>query len=211
MYPSLKTYLPLAAKHAASLRQDRKERLHKLAVEIAVDLNHDQESQLIFVCTHNSRRSHLAHIWAKIMSSHFQLNTIHSFSGGTETTAMHHNTVATLQRAGCRIRLQSHSVEYNPVYLVSYAEDVDAIPCFSKTYDSPPNPRQNFRAIMTCSDADENCPIVVGAVARHSLPYEDPKITDKTDLERQTYDERCLQIASEMWYLMSEIHKLLLP
>jgi arsenate reductase len=36
---------------------------------------------------------------------------------------------------------------------------------------------------MTCSEADKNCPIVLGALDRISLPYNDPKEADGTPEE----------------------------
>ena len=58
---------------------------------------------------------------------------------------------------------------------------------------------------MTCSDADQNCPVVLGAEKRISLPYVDPKISDGTPEESKVYDERCLQIAIEQLYVFSKI------
>lgn len=77
--------------------------------------------------------------------------------------------------------------------------------CFSKTFDDPANPDKNFAAIMTCSDADENCPLVPGTSFRKAVTYRDPKESDGTDHEMETYDERCRQIATEMFYMMSRV------
>ncbi len=60
---------------------------------------------------------------------------------------------------------------------------------------------------MTCSDADENCPIIHGADFRVSLPYIDSKAMDNTPGETKAYDERCQQIATEMIYLMGRVGK----
>jgi hypothetical protein len=58
---------------------------------------------------------------------------------------------------------------------------------------------------MTCSEADKNCPVVRGAAVRVALPYEDPKVADGTPAEAARYDERSRQIATEMFYLFSEV------
>ena len=79
--------------------------------------------------------------------------------------------------------------------------------CWSKKYDDAPNPQQDFCAVMTCSEADKNCPIVFGALDRISLPYNDPKEADGTPEEAARYDERCLQIAAELWYVMQQASK----
>ena len=54
---------------------------------------------------------------------------------------------------------------------------------------------------MTCSSADEACPIIPGADFRLTLTYRDPKESDGTPEESATYDERCAQIAREMFHL----------
>jgi len=77
--------------------------------------------------------------------------------------------------------------------------------CFSKVYAAAPNPQADFLAVMTCSDADAACPQVKGATKRFSLPYDDPKVFDGTAEEVFKYDERCQQIAREMFYLFSNV------
>ena len=59
---------------------------------------------------------------------------------------------------------------------------------------------------MTCSQADKGCPIVIGAVKRIPITYEDPKAYDKSPLQTQKYRERSLQIATEMYYVFSQIN-----
>ena len=78
--------------------------------------------------------------------------------------------------------------------------------CYSKTYDDPSNPQEGFAAVMTCSQADKNCPMVMGAALRVAIPYDDPKAADGTPEEAQRYDERCNQIATEMFYLFSQVN-----
>jgi hypothetical protein len=75
--------------------------------------------------------------------------------------------------------------------------------CFSKSYEDASNPQQGYCAVMTCSHADENCPLIPGAALRISLPFEDPKAFDGTNEETARYDECCRQIAREMLYAFS--------
>jgi arsenate reductase len=75
--------------------------------------------------------------------------------------------------------------------------------CFSKTFDDPFNPDKNFAAIMTCSDADENCPFVPGTEFRLALTYKDPKEADDSPEEASRYDERVRQIGREILYVFS--------
>ncbi|MFN3874983.1 MAG: protein-tyrosine-phosphatase [Flavobacteriales bacterium] len=158
-------------------------------------------ADLTFICTHNSRRSHLSQIWAATAAWHFGLDHVRTYSGGTEATAFNPRAVAAVERAGFRVVKPEGK---NPVYEVSFAQDRAAERCWSKIYDDPANPQKDFCAVMTCSEADRNCPIVFGALDRISLPYIDPKEADGTPEEAARYDERCLQIAAEMWYVMQQ-------
>ena len=53
--------------------------------------------------------------------------------------------------------------------------------------------------------ADAACPVVLGDALRVPIRYEDPKVADGTPQEAAVYDERCLQIATEMLYLFSRV------
>lgn len=87
-----------------------------------------------------------------------------------------------------------------------YAEVADPLKCFSKVHDHPSN-EVPFIAVMTCSDAETNCPFIPEAEARFAVKYEDPKKSDGTPLQASVYAERSRQIASEMMFLFSQIKK----
>ena len=163
----------------------------------------NREVQLIFICTHNSRRSQFAQVWAQIAAAYFNIPARCS-SGGVEVTACNERTIASLKRSGCKVSVIDKNIE-NPVYQVFYSEKANPIQLFSKIYDNPVNPNKNFAAIMTCSDADQNCPLIPGAEARIPLTYNDPKEYDNTASEALKYDQRSKQIASEMYYVFSKI------
>ena len=76
---------------------------------------------------------------------------------------------------------------------------------FSKLFDDKTSPTSGFAAVMTCSHADENCPIVPGCDQRISIRYDDPKKYDDTPLEKVMYDYRSFQIATEMFYVFSQV------
>ena len=159
--------------------------------------------RLVFICTHNSRRSHMAQLWAQVAARHFSVPGVEATSGGTEATAFNPRAVAALRRAGFAIEFFSDGK--NPVYEVWYEPEMEPIQAFSKIYDEPPNPTAGFAAVMTCAAADTACPIVSGADERIVIPYDDPKAADGTEHEAEVYDERCAQIAREMLYVFSEI------
>lgn len=160
-----------------------------------------------FICTHNSRRSHLSQIWAQTMAHYFSINNVLCYSGGTEATAMFPMVVKTLQKSGFQIEKLSEN--QNPVYSIKYNENEPAIIGFSKTLHSNFNPKTDFAAVMTCSQADEGCPFISGAEKRIPITYDDPKIFDNTAQQAEKYQERSEQIASEMFYIFSQVKNLL--
>jgi len=181
----------------------RKELLFQLACEIRKEVDAHQSVNLVFICTHNSRRSHMSHLWAQMASGFYEIEEVRCFSGGTESTAFNPRAVKALQDAGMRIEKQDDSA--NPLYHVRFPGSGEGISTFSKRVAEPPNPTKNFVAVMTCSDADEACPMVPGAAARYSITFEDPKVFDNTPEETVRYDEKCAQIAREMFFLFSRV------
>lgn len=162
-----------------------------------------QNIRLNFICTHNSRRSHLSQVWAQTLAHHFNIKNVACYSGGTESTAVFPIIVETLEKSGFEIEMLSQS--NNPIYSIKFAENELPIIGFSKKMDAAFNPTSHFAAIMTCSQADGDCPIVAGAEGRFPIPFEDPKTFDNTPQQGQKYMERSLQIATELCYTFSKI------
>ncbi|MTI88825.1 MAG: protein-tyrosine-phosphatase [Balneolaceae bacterium] len=202
MYQNLVQYLSCLNEYYPHIGDARKLILSETADYIRSKTEDAGTARLIFICTHNSRRSHFAALWAAVAAHYFKVEGIETFSGGTEVTAFNKRAAAALERAGFKIR---HPERENPVYQISFSEHLPPIPCYSKIFDNPQNPSQDFAAIMTCSDADESCPRVPGADYRAIISYHDPKKSDGTELETQTYDERCRQIAAEMFYMIEQV------
>lgn len=188
---------------AIPVAEERKVVLQPLVEYIREKVNSNDEIRLNFICTHNSRRSHLSQIWAQTMAFQFGIKNVFCYSGGTEATAMFPKVGETLVNQGFQI--QKVSEEQNPVYAVKFDVNQHPIICFSKTYFDDFNPKANFGAIMTCSNADEGCPMVFGAEARFPIKYDDPKTFDGTEVMNEKYAERSLQIASEMYFVFSQI------
>ncbi len=185
------------------ISEERKILLDKLKNFIKNKIDNNQEIRLNFICTHNSRRSHLSQIWAQTMAHFYQIPQVFCYSGGTEATAMFPKVAETLQNQGFTIQKLSESE--NPVYAVKFAKNELAIICFSKKYDDDFNPKSAFAAILTCDSADENCPIVLGAEVRFPIKYRDPKSSDGTAEMTETYYNRSLEIAIEMKYVFSKL------
>ena len=183
---------------------ERKILLGEAAGFIAARERSAQDAPLIFICTHNSRRSHMSQIWAQTFAWLYGLDHVTCYSGGTEATAFHPHAVRALGE--CGFHIPTPGDQPNPRYEVSWSTLAPPLEAWSKSFDDQHNPSSDFAAVMTCSDADEACPIVPGADARFPIRYDDPKIADGTPAEAEVYLTRCLQIAAEMLFLMKEVN-----
>lgn len=185
-----------------SIPAERKALLDNLINFIKTQKEQHQPINLIFICTHNSRRSHLSQVWAQVAAHHYGIGRVNCYSGGTEATALFPSSAAALVAGG--LQIQKLSRAENPVYSIKYDENRPAVIGFSKKYDSEFNPQSGFGAVMTCTHADANCPFIPTAAKRISLPFEDPKAFDGTDQQAAKYEERSLQIATELFYAFSQ-------
>jgi arsenate reductase len=201
-YPELKRTLKEAISRFETIPSDRRDELAKVADYIRDRLSNATPAKLIFICTHNSRRSHLSQIWAQVAAEFYGLAGVQTYSGGTEATAMNPRAVAALQRSGLKIHTDNPTAS-NPLYNVTTSDSSAPQLCFSKVYSDPTNPSSGYCAVMTCSQADDACPLVQGCDLRMPIRYEDPKIADDTAFEAIRYDERSSQICTEMLYMMS--------
>lgn len=183
----------------ATIGDERK----RILADISSYVKQHRPADLVFICTHNSRRSHIAQIWAQTAASYFNVPNVNAWSGGTEATEFNPRAVDALRRIGFEINPDART--NNRHYTVRYSDAHPAFEVFSKTYDDVVNPQKDFAAIMTCTHADENCPVVIGASARISLPYDDPKDFDGTAMESEKYDERVLEIGREILFAFSQI------
>ena len=202
MYAELRQYVQRILPDVEAIPQARKRALEEVAAFVSENRETGEAAELNFICTHNSRRSQMGQLWAAVAALHFGIDRVRTYSGGTEVTAFNPRAVSAMERAGFAILNPGGE---NPRYRVSFDEALGATVCYSKTYDDPDNPQAGFAAIMTCSDADEACPVVFGAALRAPIRYEDPKVADGTPGESAAYDTRCRQIATEMLYLFSQV------
>jgi len=184
---------------------ERKNILQPLVDYIKAKVSNQQEIRLNLICTHNSRRSHLSQVWAQTAAAYYDVKNVFCYSGGTEATAMFPMAAKTLAKQGFQIKTLAEGS--NPIYSIKYASDEHPIIGFSKTYDDSFNPQNEFVAIMTCSQADGGCPFIAGAEMRIPITFEDPKAFDNTPQQEEKYEERSLQIATEMFYVFSQIKK----
>lgn len=186
-----------------SISEDRKIILQPLVDYIQGKASNGKEIRLNLICTHNSRRSHLSQVWAQTAAANYGIKNVFCYSGGTEATAMFPMAAKTLAKQGFQINTIAEGS--NPVYTIKYTENEHPIIGFSKTFDDDFNPKSEFAAILTCSSADQGCPFIAGAELRIPITFEDPKAFDNTPQQAEKYEERSVQIATEMFYVFSQI------
>lgn len=144
--------------------------------------------QLLFVCTHNSRRSQLCEALAAHRWREDPRITVRSC--GTEQTACHPSTALALEDLGWNVRDLGHGqfqVQLDRTLRTLRSKTLDEVP-----RDLP------IVAMMTCAEADEACPAIIGAVARIPWRYPDPKIADGTLESRATYRAVAEAIARDL-------------
>lgn len=205
LLPALQPYVQEVAGELNRVPVERRVVLGAIAADVSARLATGKPADLTFICTHNSRRSHMSQIWAQTAAYHYGLDQVSTYSGGTDVTACNCRTVTAMRRAGFDI--EDATTGDNPLYLVRYAGDRPPIRAYSKLYNADANPRQGFIALMTCSSADKSCPVVKGAIARHAIHYTDPRLCDDTPTETTAYNERCREIAREMFFIMAEVRR----
>ncbi len=200
MYKSIQSFCNNLIPRFAEISEERKQLLQKISNYIQTKKDNQEPIKLVYVCTHNSRRSHFGQVWAAVAANYFGVKNVFTFSGGTEATAFNPNAINALRKIGFDIIDDGQTI--NPTYNVKFADD-DFTTCFSKVYNHPQNPQQHFAAIMTCSDAEQNCPFIPGLDIRIGSTYNDPKAFDNTPQQDAAYTERATQIALECLYVFS--------
>ncbi len=203
LFPSLQKFVEQSILQFDSISEDRKALLTQLTQYIKTRIGKGERVNLIFICTHNSRRSHISQLWAQMAAYYYGIDVVACYSGGTEATAFNPRAIKAMGNVGFNIVKTTESD--NPIYEVRFAENAPALKAYSKVYDAPENPSRHFSAVMTCSHADENCPYIPGAESRIALTYDDPKDFDDTPIEAAKYAERVQQIAIELLYAFSQV------
>ncbi len=188
-----------------NISEERKSVLQPLIDFVQEQIDSKKPININFICTHNSRRSHLSQVWAQVAASYFNIHDTVCYSGGTEETVLFPKVIEILTDHGFEIIRISNKP--NPVYAIKFDENSLPVIGFSKRHDHSFNPSSQFAAIMTCSQADDRCPFIAGAEKRIPITFEDPKISDSTPEQTQVYFDTSLQIASELFFVFSQIKK----
>ncbi|MCR1795631.1 MULTISPECIES: hypothetical protein [Leptospira] len=206
LFEPLKLFLQKRETEYSQISEDRKKTLLQFSESIKLSLAENNLSELVFVCTHNSRRSQIAQMLMLTSAEYLGISGIGAYSGGTEVTALHHNSAIALGRIGFKVEAEE-TKDSNPKYWISFKSEMISITAYSKLYSDAVASKQKFIAVMVCSSADEACPFVPGAFARISLPYSDPKDFDTSPDPIQAYIRTCEEIGREMLFVLSNVRK----
>lgn len=203
VFPALKNLCDQLTTEFELIPTTRKTQLDKLAGYFSEKYKNGAVPKATVICTHNSRRSHIGQLWISVAAAYYDLPKVETFSGGTAITAFNPRAVKALQELGFEVTTENNQAE-NPVYQVRWNDGMPPYAAFSKRYDDPPNPLENFAAIMVCTSADEGCPLVAGCDFRMVLPFDDPKAFDDTPLAAAKYEERARDIGREFLYVFGQ-------
>jgi len=195
----IKPFLSRLEEQSKDISSARREDLDKLAAIITEDLVKG-DSVVKFICTHNSRRSQVAEFMLDVLSREYGLK-ITALSAGTEATAFEPRMVNAIKNQG--FPLIEYGNKPNPLYI--YRIKNDDLYYFSKRYDEQLIDYGESIIVTVCGDANENCPVIPGTLKRFHLGYEDPKKSDGSDHESETYKKKVLEIGSEILYLVKAI------
>lgn len=153
-----------------------------------------QKSDIIVICTGNSRRSILTSTLGNILAAYRNWEGVRFFSAGTSPSAFNLRTIATLKQIGVEITATGSQAkagtmgEKNPHYKVQWGKGKDSFSLeYSKTLADVSLPARDFAALLVCSEADRECPVVEGASIRLGLPFADPKEHDGKPNEAACY------------------------
>src|SRR5437899_11368256 len=80
LLPTLQPYVNEVAGELGTVSTERRVVLDAIATNIVAQLDAGKTARLTFICTHNSRRSHMSQIWAQTAASYYVLNQVEASS-----------------------------------------------------------------------------------------------------------------------------------
>src|SRR5690606_1262125 len=71
LFPELRKSVSALVGSFDSIADDRKKQLKKLALFVETKQSSGEPAEIIYICTHNSRRSHLSQLWAATAAAYY--------------------------------------------------------------------------------------------------------------------------------------------
>ena len=174
-------------KYINKLENHKLEYHQKKRIEIIVERLYNKIksiSLIVFICTHNSRRSQFCEAWSKVLANRYGLNISFS-SAGTTKTSVYKEVINSLKRAG---------VDINEKGILNIEGKTSIL--YSKTLDDIKE--NKFISITNCTDAEKNCPLDPRSHLNLNIFYDDPKKFDGMENEKKEYDKTSVSIAAEI-------------
>ncbi len=151
--------------------QKRKKRLDNIASVINENLN--KTRSIVFLCTHNSRRSQICEVWGKVFAEIYR-KKININSAGAFKTVVHSQVYESIVKCGLVVDNKKEIFFDKKKFKLN-----------SKTIDSLT--MKNFIAVMTCSNAEKSCPNDPRSIRNIKMFFNDPRIYDETDKMSREY------------------------
>ncbi len=199
LYPILFNYAKNLYPEYTRIPEERRRTLEEIADYIYGAIQIDKKATILIIGTENSTRSIMTEAWAYAAAYYYHVRGIEIYSGGTTTTQVSPNALKALEKAGFIIYKITDGV--NPHYQAKYTFNLRPVILLSKKYDNREMPHTNYGAVFVCSNADQNIPFLGGMNYRTSLHYFNPAAYDNTPEAPDQYNQRCHEIAVEMFYL----------
>ena len=146
---------------------------------------------IVFICTHNSRRSIFCEVWANILANKY-LKNINFYSAGTERTSIHNEVIKSFSRLG--IKTKENTIQIGETSIILKSKILKELKLDS------------FISIFTCGEAEESCPIDRRSQINIPLLFDDPKRYDGLKNERIEYDKTCSLIAKKLNFIIKRIN-----
>ena len=168
----------------------QKDRLELIANELNKKIK--ETNVLVFLCTHNSRRSQICEVWGSIFSLIYKKEILIN-SAGTIKTSVHKEIFNVLKKCGVSVN-ENEEIAFKNLLIKLKSKTLDQIDA------------KKFIAIMTCSDAEKSCPIDSRSVKNINMFFKDPKVYDNTKYMEEEYLKTNSNIAEELNYIFKRIN-----
>jgi protein-tyrosine phosphatase/arsenate reductase len=75
MFPKIEKLCRIFESECDLISKERKEILKSTAAMIASEIDSGRKAKLIYICTHNSRRSHFGQVWVNVVAEFYGLSS----------------------------------------------------------------------------------------------------------------------------------------
>ncbi|UZR93650.1 hypothetical protein [Chondrinema litorale] len=161
----------------------------------------------LFVCSDNSIRTQLCHIWIKAAAQYFSIQNLRFYSGGVSVKGIPQPLINTLKTAGFKVKVLTKTS--NPHLAIKISKEQNLGVFYSKYINVKENPKENFCAIITCQDVERELNLNMRTYLKVTIPYDSLEGLPEAN-EQKAYDLLSKKIAREMLYIMTTAHEILL-